>query len=320
MNLEVLGEHDSTYLLVLAGDQVYAMDYHALIEHHVESGADVTVSAVSVPAEDAERLGVIDCDEGGRIRRFVEKPADPRSLAGPDGTVLGSMGIYVFDFGRLRAILGADDENGSSRPDFGRDVIPALIEGGHVACFRFTDPATGQPGYWRDLDTLDAYYRGQMELVEPVPPFNLYDERWPIWSYEAHLPPAKLAPDERGGFGTAERCLLASGSIVTGGEVTESVLSYGTRIDRSEASGCVFLPGARVERGCRLRRIIVDEDVVLPPGTEIGFDPEADRTRFHVTEAGVVLVTREMVAALVDGAAGPRQPAAALTLADGEEV
>lgn len=307
-NLEVLGEQDPTYLLILAGDQVYAMDYHDLIEHHVETGADVTVAAVSVAAEGAERLGVIECDDAGRIRRFVEKPADPLSLAGPDGTLLASMGIYVFDFGRLREILETDAADEVSRHDFGRDVIPALIENGRVSCYRFVDPTTGQPGYWRDLDTVESYYQGQMDLVEPVPPFNLYDERWPIWSYEAHLPPAKLAPDEHGSFGTAERCLLASGSIITGGEVSGSVLSYGTRIDRSEASDCVLLPGARVERGCRLRRVILDEDVVLPPATEIGFDPEADRARFHVAETGVVLVTRAMVAA-----GGPAAP----TVADG---
>ena len=297
-NLGVLEEQDPRYLLVLAGDQVYTMDYHPLLEHHVASGADVTIGAASVDAAAASRLGVIDCDAHGRIDRFVEKPADPEALAGPDGRVLASMGIYVFDFRRLRDILAMDAANPASGHDFGRDVIPALIEGGYVGCHPFVDPAAGRPGYWRDVGTVDAYYRGQMELIEPVPRLNLYDERWPIWSYEAHLPPAKLAPDAAGNSGMSERSILASGSIVEGGEVRGCVLSYGARVEQSEAERCVLLPGSRVRPGCRLRHVIIDEDVVLPPGTEIGYDAAADRARFHVTEGGAILVTRAMAATL----------------------
>jgi glucose-1-phosphate adenylyltransferase len=245
------------------------------------------------------------------VTRFVEKPSDPRPLAGPDGTVLASMGIYVFSFERLREILETDALDPASKHDFGGDIIPSLIEGRHVSCYRFLDPATGQPGYWRDVGTVDAYFRGQMELVQPLPRFNLYDERWPVWSYEAHLPPAKLAPDADGRHGVAERSLLTSGSIVTGGEVVGSVLSYATRIDRSEVSCSVLLPGARVERGCRLHQVILDEGVVLPPGLEIGYDEEVDRARFHVTATGAVLVTAAMIAALEPSVSSrPRPPRA----------
>ena len=297
-NLRLLGEQNPEYLIVLAGDHVYAMDYHPLLEHHAASGADVTVGAVNVPAELADQFGVLHCDDRDRVTRFVEKPSDPLPLAGPDGTVLASMGIYVFSFGRLREILETDALDPDSNHDFGGDIIPSLIEGRYVSCYRFLDPATGRAGYWRDVGTVDAYFRGQMELVQPLPRFNLYDERWPVWSYEAHLPPAKLAPDANGNNGIAERSLLTSGSIVTGGEVVGSVLSYATCIDRSEVSCSVLLPGARVEQGCRLHQVILDEGVVLPPGLEIGYDDDADRARFHVTATGAVLVTSEMIDAL----------------------
>jgi glucose-1-phosphate adenylyltransferase len=277
------------------GHQIYTMDYHPLIEYHVASGVEITVGAVSVPAAIADRLGIIECDERGLIKRFVEKPADPLSLAAPDGTVLASMGIYVFNFRSLREILSVDAENPASRHDFGHDVIPALIDGGQVGCYHFVDPASGRPAYWRDVGAVDAYYRAQMDLVQPVPALNLYDEGWPIWSYEPHLPPAMLASDAHGRCGRAERSLLASGSVVVGAELTGSILSCGSRIERSVATDCVLLPGVRVEPGCRLQRVILDEDVVLPAQTEIGFQPEADRARFHVTASGVVLVTREML-------------------------
>ena len=310
-NLRVLGEQNPEYLLVLAGDHVYAMDYQPLLEHHVASGADVTVGVVNVPAELADQFGVLDCDDNDWVTRFVEKPSDPQPLAGPDGTVLASMGIYVFSFERLREILETDAQDPDSKHDFGGDIIPSLIEGRHVGCYRFVDPETGQPGYWRDVGTVDAYFRGQMELVQPLPRFNLYDERWPVWSYEAHLPPAKLAPDANGRHGIAERSLLTSGSIVTGGEVVGSVMSYATRIDRSEVTCSVLLPGARVEQGCRLHQVILDEGVVLPPGLEIGHDEEADRARFHVTATGAVLVTSEMIAALEPSISSRRRAHAA---------
>jgi glucose-1-phosphate adenylyltransferase len=322
-NLNVLGEQDPTYLLVLAGDQIYTMDYHPLIEHHARSGVEITVGAVRVPAGTADRLGIIERDGEGLIRRFVEKPADPLSHAAPDGTVLASMGIYVFNFRSLREILSADAEDPASRHDFGHDVIPALIDHGHVGCYPYVDPASGGPAYWRDVGTVDAYYRAQMDLVQPVPELNLYDEGWPIWSYEPHLPPARLASDTHGRSGRAERSLLASGSVVIGAEVTGSIVSCGSRIERSAAADCVLLPGVQVEPGCRLRGVILDEEVVLPAGTEIGFEPEADRARFHVTDSGIVLVTREMLipgSGSGSGSGQGRDPSSSGPATDGREV
>ena len=294
-NLDVIDEQDPDYLLVLAGDHVYAMNYHPMLEHHARSGADVTVSAVDVPAEIADQFGVLECDEDGRVTRFLEKPANPQALARPDGTVTVSMGIYVFTFARIREILGDDAADPASTHDFGADVIPMLLRNSRVSCYRFVDPETGEPGYWRDVGTVDAFFRGHMELVQPLPRLNLYDERWPIWSYEAHMPPAKLAPDAGGQCGLAERSLLTSGSIVTGGSVIGSVLAYATRVDRSQVEDSVLLPGSQVEPGCRLRQVILDEDVIVPAGTVIGYDEAADRERFFVTATGAVLVTDEML-------------------------
>ena len=294
-NLDVIDEQDPDYLLVLAGDHVYSMNYHPMLEHHARSGADVTVSAVDVPAEIADQFGVLEYDENGLVTRFLEKPANPHALARPDGTVSVSMGIYVFSFARIREILGDDAADPSSTHDFGADVIPMLLRNSRVSCYRFVDPETGEAGYWRDVGTVDAFFRGHMELVQPLPRLNLYDERWPVWSYEAHMPPAKLAPDVGGQCGLAERSLLTSGSIVTGGSVIGSVLAYATRVDRSEIEDSVLLPGSRVEQGCRLRQVILDEDVVVPAGTVIGHDEAADRERFFVTATGAVLVTRDML-------------------------
>ena len=300
-NLAVLEEMDPDYLLILAGDHVYLMNYLPMLQQHEETGADITVGGLEVPAEIADQFGVLTCGADGRVQSFVEKPTDPLAHAGVDGTLLASMGIYVFSRSTIREILASDAADPSSSRDFGKDVIPALIRNHHVGCYRFVDPETGHPGYWRDVGTVDAFFRGHMELVQPVPRINLYDPRWPVWSYAPHLPPAKLAPDAGGDRGLAQRSLLASGSIVTGGEVTASVPAYQARVDRSEVTASVLLPCAHIEPGCRLNQVIVDEDVVLPAGTEIGYDVEADRARFDVTENGAVLVTRDRVAALGAG-------------------
>jgi glucose-1-phosphate adenylyltransferase len=297
-NLAVLEELDPDFLLILAGDHVYLMDYLPMLEQHESLGADITVAGLEVPAEIADQFGVLTCDRQHRVASFVEKPSDPLALASEDGRVLASMGIYVFSRSTIRDILASDAADPRSSRDFGKDVIPALIRDRHVGCYRFTDPATGEPGYWRDVGTVDAFFRGHMELVQPVPRINLYDPRWPVWSYAPHLPPAKLAPDEEGRSGRAQGSMLASGSIVTGGQVVNSVLAYQARVDRSEVSASVLLPGSVVGPGCRLNQVILDEDVVVPPGTEIGFDAEADRARFDVTANGAVLVTRDRVARL----------------------
>jgi glucose-1-phosphate adenylyltransferase len=297
-NLAVLEEMDPDFLLILAGDHVYLMNYLPMLEHHESVGADITVAGLEVPAGIADQFGVLTCDRTHRVASFVEKPADPLALASEDGRVLASMGIYVFSRATIRDILASDAADPGSSRDFGKDVIPALIRERHVSCHRFTDPQTGEPGYWRDVGTVDAFFRGHMELVQPVPRINLYDPRWPVWSYSPHLPPAKLAPDADDRRGLARDSLLSSGCIVTGGEVSNSVLAYQSRVDRSEVSSSVLLPGATVGPGCRLHQVILDEDVVVPAGIEIGFDAAADRQRFDVTENGAVLVTRDRVAQL----------------------
>ena len=297
-NLAVFEEQAPEYLLILAGDHVYTMDYLPMIIQHAESGADITVAGLEVPAEIADQFGVLGCDASGRVTSFVEKPDNPETLANAAGNVLASMGVYVFSFDSVGDILASDAADPGSSRDFGKDVIPSLIRHRNVGCHRFTDPATGHPGYWRDVGTVDAFFRGHMELVQPVPRINLYDPHWPVWSYAPHLPPAKLAPDAGGQRGTAGRSLLASGSIVTGAEVTASVLAYQARVDRARVEASVLLPGSIVNEGCELNQVIVDEDVELPANTIVGYDDAADRERFFVTANGAVLVTAEMVAAL----------------------
>lgn len=295
-NIDIIKAHNPSYVLILAGDHVYKMDYGAIIAAHVERGADITVGCVEVPREKARAFGVMTVDATGRVLRFTEKPADPEPIPGDPERALVSMGIYVFDREYLFQKLREDAENLDSARDFGRDIIPAAIADGAVQAFPFSDPRSGRQAYWRDVGTVDAFYAANQELIGENPELNLYDEEWPIWTYQAQLPPAKFIYDNDDMRGMAVNSMVSGGDIIAGALVRNSLLFSQVVVNpRALVEDSVILPDVVVGEDCRIRKAVVDEGCRIPPGTVIGEDPEADRRRFYVSPKGVVLVTAEML-------------------------
>jgi len=295
-NIDIIKAHDPSYVLILAGDHVYKMDYGAMIARHVEAGADVTVGCVQVDREQARAFGVMSVEQDGRVTALTEKPREPEPMPGHPDVSLVSMGIYVFNRDYLFGMLREDAEDFTSSRDFGRDVLPKAIERDHVQAFPFSDPVTGKQAYWRDVGTVDAFYQANRELVEADPELDLYDDAWPIWTYQAQLPPAKFIHDAAGNAGTADNSMVSGGNIIAGAAVRRSVLFSRVRVEAgAEVEEAVVLPRVTVEGGCRVRRAVIDEGCCIPAGSVIGEDPVRDRERFHVTPGGVVLVTAEML-------------------------
>ena len=304
-NLDLLDESRCRYVLVLAGDHVYAMDYRRMLEDHVRSGAAATLACVEVPREQARCFGVLRTDGDGRVTGFEEKPERPAGVPGREHLALASMGLYVFDAATLAAELRRDAADPASSHDFGRDILPRLVACSRVRAHRFADScvrAPGMPTYWRDVGTIDAYWKAHMDLVRPLPDLDLYDAGWPIRGVPLHAPPAKFVFDDRARRGEAIDALVGGGCIVSGASVRRSVLFPHARAgDGSVVESSVLLPRAVVGRDCIVRRAIVDEGCVLPDGIRIGVDPAADAARFAVSPGGVVVVTARMLAAMPGG-------------------
>jgi glucose-1-phosphate adenylyltransferase len=299
-NLEYLQNQQPDYVLILAGDHIYKMDYGLMLAQHAESGADVTVGTVEVPVTRAQEFGIVTIDETDRISRFVEKPLHPEPIPGREGIALASMGIYVFNAEYLERVLRADAMQEDSAHDFGRNIVPGSIEAGDkVYAYVFQDAETKVQLYWRDVGNVDAFYEANLELTYVAPELNLYDQEWPIWTYQAQLPPAKFVLDDDVRHGRALNSLVSGGCIVSGALVRESVLFSNVRVaERSLVERSIILPDVDIGRDCRIIGAIVDESTVIPDGMVVGEDAAEDRRRFYVTREGVVLVTREMVEAL----------------------
>ncbi len=298
-NIDMIRAHRPLHVLVLAGDHIYKMDYGPMIGFHVEKEADITVGVVEVPRERAREFGVMTVDASNRIVRFQEKPADPEPMPGRPDVALASMGIYVFNPRLLEKLLRADAEDHDSAHDFGRNIIPSAIENLQVYAYPFEDVRTKAQNYWRDVGTVDAYYEANMELVRVSPELNIYDEQWPIWTYQEHTPPAKFVFDDEHRRGCAIDSMVSGGCIISGARVAGSLLFSNVRIrDYSAIDQSVILPRVRIGENCVIRRAIIDEGVTIPDGMQIGVDRKADEERFHVTESGVVLVTTAMLRAL----------------------
>ncbi|MDG4562243.1 MAG: glucose-1-phosphate adenylyltransferase [Candidatus Competibacter sp.] len=295
-NLDIIRTHAPEYILILAGDHIYKMDYGPMLAQHVESKADVTVGSIEVPRERAREFGVLTVNEHNEILRFVEKPQDPETLPGQNDITLASMGIYVFNtrflFEKLIEDAGIEDSN----HDFGRDLVPRLIGRHRAIAYPFRDVQTKEQSYWRDVGTVDAFWGANMELVGVDPELNLYDEHWPIWTYQDQSPPAKFVFDDEGRRGMAVDSMIADGCIISGGYVNHSLLFSGVQVHSYvQLRDAVVLPGVDIGRYCRLHKVIIDRACIIPPGTVIGEDPEEDARRFYRTEQGVVLVAREML-------------------------
>jgi glucose-1-phosphate adenylyltransferase len=298
-NLDLIRSHRPRYVLVLAGDHIYKMDYGPMIAAHVETGADITVGVVQVPLLKAREFGVLSVTDLNRVTRFDEKPASPEPMPGNPELALASMGIYVFNMRLLEQLLNEDAEDRNSAHDFGRNVLPSAIERLQVFAYPFSDVRTRAQYYWRDVGTVDAFYEANIELVHIAPELNLYDEQWPIWTYQSHQPPAKFVLDEDERRGIAVNSMVSGGCIISGARVEQSLLFSGVRVEeRASIFRSVVLPDVRIGAGCTIRNAILDEGCEVPPGTQIGVDHSADALRFHVTENKVVLVTDDMLLAM----------------------
>ncbi|MFV8833592.1 glucose-1-phosphate adenylyltransferase [Aquisalimonas sp. APHAB1-3] len=298
-SLDIVKAHKPEYVLVLAGDHVYKMDYGPMIARHVESGADMTVGCVETPLEKARAFGVMSVDEHGQVLEFTEKPDSPEPVPGDDATALVSMGIYVFNRDFLERALREDAENPASTRDFGRDVIPTAIHDARVVAHPFRDPQTDQQPYWRDVGTVDAFYEANQELIGSSPELDIYDENWPIWTYQAQLPPAKFTTGTVAGEqvpGMAVDSMVSGGDIINGAVVRHSLLFSQVAVEsNSVVEDSVILPAVSVGRNCRIRGAVIDEGCRIPDNTVIGHNPEQDRRHYHVSPRGIVLVTAEML-------------------------
>jgi glucose-1-phosphate adenylyltransferase len=296
-NLELIVSHHPKHVLVLAGDHIYKMDYGPMIAYHVEKGADITVGVVEVPARESRNFGVLTATEWNRVTRFAEKPEQPDTLPGRSDSILASMGIYVFNSRLLETLLAQDAADANSAHDFGKDVLPAAIAGNRqVFAYPFQDVKTRAQSYWRDVGTIDAYYDANLELVHVRPELNIYDQDWPIWTYQVQQPPAKFILDEEGRRGMAVNSMVSGGCIISGAVVRESLLFSNVRVEeRSSIERSVVLPNVAIGGGCRITHTIVDEGCEIPAQTQIGVERAADARRFHVTDKGVVLVTADML-------------------------
>jgi glucose-1-phosphate adenylyltransferase len=293
-NIYSIGSEQSNYIFILAGDHIYKMNYQKMLEQHVETGADVTVATVEVdPVEASGKFGVIETDKHWRIVGFEEKPANPKVSHIHPGKVNASMGVYLFNTQLLVPILIADAEDPASTHDFGKDIIPRIIGRNRVFAYNFVDENRKERSYWRDVGTIDAYHEANMDLVSVSPVFNLYDKSWPLRTWQQEYPPAKFVFADPERSGVALDSIVAGGSIVSGGKVAKSVLGYDVRVNSySEVDDAIIFNHVNIGRHCRIRRAIIDRHVDLPEGTVVGYDLEADRSRYSVSEGGVVVVVR----------------------------
>jgi len=295
-NLDVIRAHRPKHVLVLAGDHIYKMDYGPMIAYHVEKGADITVGVVEVPILEAREFGVLSVTEWNRVTKFSEKPQQPEPMPGRTDVALASMGIYVFNTQLIERLLIEDAADESSQHDFGKNVIPKAIDTMQVFAYPFRNVKTRAQNYWRDVGTVDAFYEANLELVHVAPELNLYDEEWPIWTYQVQQPPAKFVLDEEGRRGMAINSVISGGAIISGAVVRESLLFSSVRIDeRSTVERSVIMPGVRIGKNCTIQRAIIDEHCDIPDGTQIGVNLQQDRERFEVTPKGVILVTPDML-------------------------
>jgi glucose-1-phosphate adenylyltransferase len=295
-NLDIIHYYDPKYIIILAGDHIYKMDYGKMIAAHVDRAADITVGCIPVSLEQASEFGVMVIDDEERIVEFAEKPARPKSMPGDSSRALASMGIYVFTTEYLRDRLIEDAEDNTSTHDFGHDVIPHALEHANAFAFPFVNANTGAPGYWRDVGTVDAYWEANVNLVTLNPELNMYDADWPIWTHQEQLAPAKFAFDDDERRGYAVDSLISGGCLITGSIIRKSVLFSNVRVHSySTVEESVLLPEVRIERHCKLKKCVIDKGAIIPEGTVIGENLEEDARRFYVSEDGVVLVTAEML-------------------------
>ncbi|GKQ52272.1 glucose-1-phosphate adenylyltransferase [Bradyrhizobium sp. Ce-3] len=299
-NIDIIEAHGTKYILVLAGDHVYKMDYEIMLKQHVESGADVTVGCLEMPRAESSGFGIMHIDESGLIQSFLEKPADPPPMPGKPDKSLASMGIYVFNSEFLFDELRRDAADPNSAHDFGKDIIPYIVKHGRAIAHQFNDSCVRSGddprSYWRDAGTVDAYWGANIDLTDVVPELDLYDRSWPIWTYAEITPPAKFVHDEDGRRGQAVTSLVSGACIISGASLRRSLLFTGVHVNSyANVENAVIMPYVNVGRGARLKNVVIDRGVRIPEGLVVGEDPEFDGKRFRTTENGITLITQSMI-------------------------
>ena len=297
-NLDIIRTHSPGQVLILSGDHIYKMDYGPFLAAHADKGADMTVCCIEVPIEEAAgQFGVMTVDESGRVIAFDEKPAKPNPVPGKPGVCLASMGNYVFNTEFLYEQVIKDADTPGTQHDFGKNIIPSIIKDYRVYAYPFRDPESGKQAYWRDVGTLDAYWEANMEMVSVTPALNMYDRQWPIFTHQWQSAPAKFVFDEPGRRGEAIQSMVSGDCVISGSQVHTSLIFSRCRIHSySKITESLILPDCVIGRNCRLDKVIIDRGSLIPEGTEIGVDKDADRERgFRVTDTGITLVTPDML-------------------------
>ena len=302
-NIDIIEANKVKYVLILAGDHVYKQDYSLLIQHHVNSGADVTVGCIEVPREEASSFGVMSVDENDRVLDVVEKPDNPPAMPDNPDQSLASMGIYVFEAEFLFELLREDSSNPDSSHDFGHDIIPKLVKNGKVIAHPFSRScvrsASEPKPYWRDVGTIDAFWQANLDLTDFSPALDIYDRAWPIWTYSELTPPAKFIHNEEGRRGNAVSSMISGGCIISGSQIERCLLFTGVKAHSYSAlTGVIAMPYVEIGRHARLTGVVIDKDVVIPEGLVVGEDPELDAQRFTRTWGGICLITSSMIANL----------------------
>ena len=299
-NLDIIETYKPKYIIILAGDHIYKMDYELMLQQHVDSGADVTIGALEVPREEAKGFGVLHINDKNVITAFVEKPADPPHVPGNPEIALASMGIYVFETSFLAGLLRRDAADKNSSHDFGKDIIPYIVNNGIAVAHLFSESCVRSSletgSYWRDVGTVDAYWQANVDLTDTVPELDLYDHDWPIWTYGEVTPPAKFVHDLEGRRGLAVSSLVSGGCIVSGSSIRRALLFTGVRVNSfSSLEDAVVLPRVNIGRNASLKKVVIDSDINIPEGLVVGEDPELDAKRFRRSEGGVCLITQPML-------------------------
>ena len=299
-NIDIIESYNVEYILILAGDHIYKQDYQRMLAHHVHSGATVTVGCIEVPKDEASALGVMAVDENDRITNFVEKPENPPTIPGDDSRSLASMGIYVFKTSTLIELLRADAADDNSSHDFGKDIIPAIVGDGEAVAHNFNrscikNSEDSEP-YWRDVGTIDAFWQANLDLTDFEPELDIYDQRWPIWTYQEITPPAKFIHDEDQRRGSAISSLICGGCIVSGARINQGLLFPRVRCHSySSLKKVVILPDVTVNRRARIKNCVIDRGVTIPEGLEVGYDESLDASRFRRSNNGICLITQKMI-------------------------
>ncbi|MCX7301036.1 MAG: glucose-1-phosphate adenylyltransferase [Rhodobacterales bacterium] len=299
-NIDIVDSYGIDYIVILAGDHIYKMDYEIMIRQHVETNADVTIGCLTVPRMEAKAFGVMATDETGRITSFLEKPKDPPAMPDNPNMALASMGIYVFSWKFLRELLLKDNDDTNSSHDFGNDLIPEIVKNGKAMAHRFdvscVRSSPEAPAYWKDVGTVDAFWEANIALTDFVPDLDLWDRTWPIWTYSESVPPAKFIHDEKDRRGIAISSMVSGGCIISGTEVRNSLLFTQVHTNSyAVLEQAVVLPYVNVARHARLRRVVIDRGVMIPDGLVVGEDPIEDSKWFRVSEKGVTLITQDML-------------------------